>query len=176
MTRSDTIAALAEAFSGFRGYWTGVPGYSWLWISAEGDVASTYRGRAQLLKGTRCGRYLAVAPTASGAKRYVHALICEAFHGPRPDGHEVRHLDGDRTNNAARNLAWGTPQQNSDDKRVHGTVAAGERNPMAKLTAAIVAEMRRVRASEGLSYHLIGRRFGVSTMAAYRAVEMQSWK
>lgn len=37
---------------------------------------------------------------------YVHQLVAEAFHGPRPDGHDVDHVDHDRTNNAAANLRW----------------------------------------------------------------------
>ena len=50
----------------------------------------------------------------------VHVLVLEAFSGPRPEGCEARHLDGDRHNNAAANLAWGTPEQNWEDRRSHG--------------------------------------------------------
>jgi len=45
------------------------------------------------------------------AKRYVDELVCEAFHGPRPSPeHEVRHRDGNITNNRASNLMWVLPQ------------------------------------------------------------------
>lgn len=37
---------------------------------------------------------------------YVHQLVCEAFHGPRPDGHDVDHVDHDRSNNRAANVRW----------------------------------------------------------------------
>jgi len=47
---------------------------------------------------------------------YVHRLVCEAFHGPPPDGAQARHLDGDPRNNHADNLKWGTAEINAEDK------------------------------------------------------------
>ena len=37
----------------------------------------------------------------------VHRLVCEAFHGVPLKRRRVVHIDGDQTNNAAFNLAWG---------------------------------------------------------------------
>lgn len=54
-------------------------------------------------------------------KTYVHTLICEAFHGPRPSAaHQVRHLNGDKTDNRAENLKWGTASENNFDVVSHG--------------------------------------------------------
>lgn len=50
---------------------------------------------------------------------YVHALVLEAFEGPRPlkpVRHEGRHLDGDTFNNFYKNLLWGTPKENAADR------------------------------------------------------------
>lgn len=58
---------------------------------------------------------------AAGKLRYVHALVASAFIGPRPDGQEVRHLDGDRLNPNVANLAYGTRSQNRIDCVQHGT-------------------------------------------------------
>lgn len=50
-------------------------------------------------------------------RTYVHILVAEAFIGKKPfQKAVVRHLDGVSSNNAASNLAWGTHQQNEDDK------------------------------------------------------------
>ena len=52
--------------------------------------------------------------------RKVHVLVATAFHG-RPTGSlQVRHLDGDKRNNASRNLQWGTAAENADDREQHG--------------------------------------------------------
>jgi hypothetical protein len=43
----------------------------------------------------------------------VARLVCEAFHGPVPDGRKFcLHLDEDSRNNAPSNLYWGTQKQN----------------------------------------------------------------
>jgi hypothetical protein len=52
---------------------------------------------------------------------YVHRLVAAAFHGAPQLGQQTRHLDGDPLNNHADNLAWGTPLENADDTRRHGT-------------------------------------------------------
>jgi hypothetical protein len=49
----------------------------------------------------------------------LHALVLEAFVGPRPAGMECRHLDGDKMNNRAKNLAWGTRSENLLDRTRH---------------------------------------------------------
>ena len=65
----------------------------------------------------------------------VHRLICMAFHGMPPiDWMEVRHLNGDATDNRPENLCWGTAEENWQDKRAHGRAMVGERHPAAKFT------------------------------------------
>lgn len=57
----------------------------------------------------------------------VHRLICSAFHGPCPKNMMSRYLDGNKTNNSPDNLCWGTAQDNSDDKWLHGTICVKEK-------------------------------------------------
>lgn len=47
-----------------------------------------------------------------GQTRWVSSLVCAAFSGPKPEGHECMHLDEDHTNNRADNLRWGTRSEN----------------------------------------------------------------
>jgi hypothetical protein len=86
----------------------------------------------------------------------VHSLIATTFHGPKlsPD-QEVRHLDGDRSNPAAANLAWGTRKENAADREAHGRTSRGElhsaaiKRGFAKATTAI--EPNSVGTPEGVN-------------------------
>lgn len=51
----------------------------------------------------------------------VHHLVLETFVSNCPDGMNCRHLDGDPSNNALSNLAWGTQSEQVADKKAHGT-------------------------------------------------------
>jgi hypothetical protein len=84
-----------------------------------------------------------------GVTILVHILVCEAFHGPRPDGMDVAHGDGVRTNNRSDNLRWATRVDNFRDKREHGTWPVGpglvgEANGNSRLTLEQVREIRAV--------------------------------
>lgn len=82
-----------------------------------------------------------------GRRRYttklVHAVVLEAFVGPRPPGHEALHGDHNRKHNALSNLRWGTKRENEDDKIAAGRTTRGEKSAHAKLTVAHVREIRR---------------------------------
>lgn len=51
----------------------------------------------------------------------VHTLVAAAFLGPRPDGLQVCHWDGDASNAALSNLRYDTPSANIYDRVRHGT-------------------------------------------------------
>lgn len=55
--------------------------------------------------------------------QYVHRLVAIAFCDGYEDGLEVMHADGNRLNNWASNLSWGTRSANIDDQVRHGTHA-----------------------------------------------------
>src|SRR3546814_16009402 len=69
----------------------------------------------------------------------------EAFVGPRPDGMEVAHNDGDPLNNRLENLRYATPAENTDDKLKHGTLLRGNAVGTAKLTVGDVRFIRQMR-------------------------------
>lgn len=49
----------------------------------------------------------------------VHRLVLLAFVGPCPEGMECRHLNGVRADCRLENLAWGTRDENVEDRRRH---------------------------------------------------------
>jgi len=136
-------------------------------------------GKLIKLIGTKCGNgYRAISFCVNGVylkREYIHRMVCKLFNGGDGVGLHCRHLDGDITNNAASNLAWGTPLDNAADMKRHGTTAKGERNPMAVLTEEKVKEMRKVRSESGKTYLQIANEFGVSKMTAFRAVTQRAW-
>lgn len=111
--------------------WRPVPGYHGAYeVSDQGRVRSwkVYRGKPgpRILKGVpKVEGHLNVGLVdAEGRVRFrmIHALVLEAFVGPRPEwAEESRHLDGDPANNALANLRYGTRSENQLDSVRHGT-------------------------------------------------------
>lgn len=108
--------------------WRRVPFAPQYEVSDHGRVRSwrTHHGQSgpRVLKNVRSSaNYRVVNIVTDGRARtqYVHQLVMLAFVGPRPDGQETRHLDGDPTNNVLTNLAYGTQSENMYDRVRHGT-------------------------------------------------------
>lgn len=107
-------------------------------------VPQPHKGRVLLAQRLPKG-YLTIA--VARRWRYVHRLVCEAFHGAPPSpAHEVAHGNGVPDDNRAANLRWATRSQNHRDKAEHGTLLRGERHPFAKLT---VSDVIAIRSAEG---------------------------
>ena len=81
--------------------------------------------------------------------RQVHRLVLETFIGHRPEHFQCAHLDGVKTNNRLNNLLWTTSRDNNLMKHRHGTMAQGEKNGFAKLTADDVELIRATPSGYG---------------------------
>lgn len=91
----------------------------------------------------------------------VCRLVCEAFKGPCPVGHECRHvIERNKLNDRAENLAWGTKQENSADMKRHGTQAYGLDHHQGKLSDADVLAILELRGKTTKAS--AGRKFGCS--------------
>lgn len=67
-------------------------------------------------------------------RKYGSHFILEAFVGPKPEGMECCHNDGNCLNNAIENLRWDTIYANRADMVKHRTACHGEDGGNAKLT------------------------------------------
>lgn len=132
------------------------------WVP-NGQPSGRYIGQAILAPFRHSGGYSVVKLSRDRKKtnQYVHRLVAGVFCGP-PTGAEVLHHDGDKTNNAAANLSWGSRADNVADRKRLGEFAKGERHGRAKLTPSDVLAAREssrpaavVAAELGVSRRLI---------------------
>lgn len=77
--------------------------------------------KAQMLTPTIGSHGYPMVSLGRKAKRTVHSLVAESFIGPCPEGLEIRHGDGNRTNPKLLNLSYGTRSDNVLDAYRHGT-------------------------------------------------------
>lgn len=111
--------------------WKPVPGFVGRYeVSDQGRLRSSipYRGESgirlrRLVRngGGRVSCWLSPGDGEPPQMHTIHSIVLLAFIGPRPDGMDIRHLDGDPTNNRLANLKYGTKSENSFDAVRHGT-------------------------------------------------------
>jgi len=167
------------------------PGEVWLpVVGHEGRYEVSDMGRVRRVayaRGARVGRVMRGIPNVSGylalglsnnGKRSmatIHRLVAEAFLGPGQEGMEIRHLDNNKTNNTPGNLAWGTRQENVDDRTASGGYWwRGEKHRSARLTEEQVREIRRLAGR--VPYRVLAARFGVAEVTAQQAGSGRTWK
>lgn len=135
---------------------------------------ASYAGRILSPRITK--RYLQI--TLGPKRHYVHHLVAAAFHGPRPEGYEINHRDGENFNNRATNLEYLTPEANMRHAVKLGLKARGEALPFAVATESIVREIRATykRCSPERNAIALGRRYGLHVNTVYGIVKRLTWK
>ncbi len=106
-----------------------------IWLSSKDEFpelaefeASSYehvRINGVMKQEHKHGRYLRLEFQCK--HKYIHVLICTIFHGSKPEGMEVSHLDKDGLNNKASNLRWATHGDNmrNSGRKVRAIYADG---------------------------------------------------
>lgn len=178
--------------------WRPIPGFEGLYeVSDHGRVRSVDRvhsydrtcrdGRTVTVERTHKGRLLRPGTVTSGHQlvvlgrgnsRLVHALVLTAFVGPRPDGHDSCHIDGDPAHNHLTNLRWGTRSENMQDAIRHGTFRGGngrvgEAHHKARLTEDQVREIRSSAAN--VPSRVLAASYGVSRSAIKSIRAGKTW-
>lgn len=150
------------------------PGYS---VTEDGRVFSQKRKEIELRQHLNDDGYFYVVlfdGTGKRANALVHRLVLEAYAEGEKAGNIGRHLDGNKANNCAGNLAWGTQANNIADRERHGTTARGECAGMAKLTAADVEWIRAYPVRRGM-FTEMGNRLQISRVAVRNAFLRRTW-
>ena len=160
-----------------------IPGFPGYFATSGGDILSfKYRRWKQLVPNHAQKGYAVVSVRDSDGRKStqrVHRLVLLAFVGPCPDGYQTRHLNGDRKDNRLANICWGTPVENHDDMRRHGTLPGwqnkGSNHGNAKLTE---DQARQIKLALNKSYREavdLAVSFGVSVFVVRRIMEGKAW-
>lgn len=168
--------------------WLPIAGYEgWYEVSDQGRVRRIAPGRS-----TEINHVLTASPNNHGycvlrlfkhgkfKTCSMHVLVASHFIGERPAGHEINHIDGNRSNNRLSNLEYVTVSQN----RYHALdvlggrerVARGSQRWNARLTEADVEYIREQVGSGKTRQAEIARRYGVSDSAIYCIMKGKTWK
>jgi len=133
-----------------------------------GDIITGYKNRGYIRVRPN-GKYMPVV--------FVHHLVADAFIGPRPNGHEIDHEDGEKDNNYYRNLRYVTHLENvqaAERLGKHGS-RFGEDNGRAKLTWNDVCDIR-ARHRTGESKAALSRAYGVTDVQIGNIVRAKHWR
>lgn len=118
--------------------------------------------------------YVRLGGRRNTAYLYAHRVIWETVNGPIPAGLEIDHLNGNKADNRARNLEAVTKAQNVQRAVAKGLAPVGEQRPEAKLTAALVAEIRRTAGK--VTNAEWARRLGVDRTTVRHARIGKTWR
>ena len=148
-------------------------------VSDQGNVRSMKYGKTRILspRKDKDGYQRVILCREGKNHNYaVHRLVLLAFIGPRPEGMEVCHNNGNPEDNRLCNLRYGTSKENKADRIKHGTMPdlKGSRNGGARLTEEDVREIRR-RLATGERHYTISLDFGVSRPTITRIAHGERW-
>lgn len=156
-------------------------------VSDQGRVRRTVGG-----KGARIGHILKPAPNNKGylcvglknngvrLSYTVHHLVAAAFLGPCPEGYEIGHENGDKTDCRASNLVYQTRSQNMKHAyAVCGRVPkvpdhTGSKHGLSKLVEAQAIEIYKLRHA-GVSGQTVARLFNINESVVSEIYNDKAW-
>lgn len=101
--------------------WKPIPQFSGWMASSDGDVISPSGKQPSQSYADGYAR-INIWHQGKNTRRYVHVLVMAAFCGPKPEGMQVNHKDGNKKNNRLSNLEYCTPSQNTTHAHANGLV------------------------------------------------------
>lgn len=165
----------------------------WLPITEwENCYAVSNMGRVKSLRfknGTFPGRILRAGKKRNGyvahnlrnGKRNVHIsvhrLVASAFLFPVEGKSTINHKNGIKTDNRADNLEWVSPKENTAHSiHVLGKSHKGEASGMAKMTDALVIQLREMYAETEFGYGRLATMFDINRITVRDIVKRRTWR
>ncbi len=158
--------------------WLSPDGYAGLYrVSNLGRVFGIRRGNFLTPTREKTGYHTVCLSSGGVATKFrLNVLVLSTFCGPAPVcGAHAAHNDGDKSNNALRNLRWATSHENQADVDRHGRRCRGEAVFGAVLTEADVLEIRK-RISFGERNRPLSEDFGVSVSTIHLIRHRKIWR
>lgn len=174
---------MSSLSAGSNAAWRPVVGYETLYVVSEsGEVVSLRNQRGtghQMTQTPDVKGYPRVGLTdATGNQKgkRVHLLVAAAFIGPKPEGLQVNHKDGVKTNNHYSNLEYVTASENSRhaDRTGLRRKPRGQKHGMSKMTDNKVRELR-CRYAAGEKRARIARDFGIDVSNVWLIATRRAW-
>jgi hypothetical protein len=134
-----------------------------------------------LKPGIDSGRYPLFVACINGKTRSirVHQVVVEVFIGPCPEGKEINHIDGIKTNNHAGNLEYVTRSENNTHALRkglrHPTKNRGEDIGTSKLTVERVLEIKKLREETGYGGLKLSRILNLPVSTIESVIYNKNW-
>lgn len=162
--------------------WRDIPDFPSYAVSNRGRVKRIAGGRGavpgRILRQRKYHGYMYVRLSEANEPtlKTVHSLVASAFLGACPEGMEVNHRDGVKSNNAPSNLEYVTHAENMRHAyhELGRLPTAGEAHGASKLTREDVRRLRRLR-KRGWLLRELSEEFGVHTSVVSRVARRESW-
>jgi hypothetical protein len=149
-----------------------IPGFDGYFISTEGKVFNKkgleIKSRIQKRVHGKGYPIIDLRKDKKTVTIFVHKLVMLTYFEGKPSSrHQIRHLDGDKTNNSIFNLDWGTPEENMRDKLKTGTYGQ-------KLSADQVCVIRS-RAKNKENPKKLAEEYQVHLHTIYKIIRRETW-
>ena len=144
----------------------------------KGKIGTTWRQMKphKKFRDTCCYYAIILCNNKKSQLIYVHKLILEAFIGPRPEGMECCHNDGNGLNNNLSNIRWDTKKGNCLDRIKHGTQVRGVQCHFSKLDDNKIREIRLLYSMGSYSYVQLAKQYGVVDDSISNIIKGLTWR
>lgn len=150
--------------------WHEIPGFPGYYASRKGEILGKH-GEPLKQRRLRDGytNVCLYTPNRKGNQK-THALIARTFIGPRPEGHQINHKNGNKADNRVQNLEYVTQ---SDHLQAEFRKNPYRRN--VKLTFKDAQEIRHLL-KKGVDKRQLAKQYAISERNLQAIKNNQIWK